>query len=173
MDVTTPGGAGGHAFSTTTQGALPRFLSPLQAQGFLGRLLAQLWAASCEALARQRRLSPLDARHAEALLHFGRLIGNTDMHSGNLGLFVAQDDLAKGRFTLAPVHDMLPMRWRPDAALGGAADHAPFEPDPRSAASPATGPARAFWQRLAAQAGASRALRSVAAVMADKLGAPS
>ena len=128
------------------------------------------WAASCEALARQRRLSPLDARRAEALLHFGRLIGNTDMHSGNLGLFVALQDLARGRFTLAPVYDMLPMRWRPDAALGGAADYAPFEPDPRSAASPAVGPARAFWQRLAAQAGASRALRSVAAVMADKLG---
>jgi hypothetical protein len=130
------------------------------------------WAASCEALARQRRLSPLDARRAEALLHFGRLIGNTDMHSGNLGLFVAQEDLAKGRFTLAPVYDMLPMRWRPDAALGGAADYAPFEPDPRSAASPAAGPARVFWQRLAVQAGASRALRRVAEVMANKLGAP-
>lgn len=127
------------------------------------------WAASCEALARQRRLSPLDARRAEALLHFGRLIGNTDMHSGNLGLFVAPEDLAKGRFTLAPVYDMLPMRWRPDAALGGAADYMPFEPDARSVGSPAAGPARVFWQRLAAHTGASRALRGVAAVMADKL----
>lgn len=129
------------------------------------------WAASCEALARQRRLSPLDARRAEALLHFGRLIGNTDMHSGNLGLFVAPEDWPKGRFTLAPVYDMLPMRWRPDAALGGAADYAPFEPDARSVGSPAAGPARVFWQRLAGHAGASRALRGVAATMADKLGA--
>ena len=129
------------------------------------------WAASCEALARQRRLSPLDARRAEALLHFGRLIGNTDMHSANLGFFVAPEDWAKGRFTLAPVYDMLPMRWRPDAALGGAADYAPFEPDARSVGGAAAGPARVFWQRLAGHAGASRALRGVAATMADKLGA--
>jgi hypothetical protein len=131
------------------------------------------WAASCEALARQRRLSPLDARRAEALLHFGRLIGNTDMHSGNLGFFVAPEDLAKGRFRLAPVYDMLPMRWRPDAVLGGAADYSPFEPDARSLGSPAAGPARVFWQRLAALDGASRALRGVAAAMADKLRGPS
>ena len=129
------------------------------------------WAASCEALARQRRLPALHARRAEALLHFGRLIGNTDMHSGNLGLFVAPDDLAKGRFTLAPVYDMLPMRWRPDAALGGAADYAPFEPDPRSVGSAAAGPAKVFWARLAAQPRVSRALRQVAAQMAQRLSA--
>jgi hypothetical protein len=128
------------------------------------------WAASTEALARQRRLPALDARRAEALLHFGRLIGNTDMHSGNLGLFVAPRDLAKGRFTLAPVYDMLPMRWRPEAALGGAADYTPFEPDARSAVSAARAPARDFWQRLAAHDRASRALRGVAAQMADRLG---
>jgi len=127
------------------------------------------WAASCEALARQRRLPALDARRAEALLHFGRLIGNTDMHSGNLGLFVAPEDLAKGRFTLAPVYDMLPMRWRPDAALGGAADYAPFEPDLRSAGSAAAGPATVFWERLAVNGPVSQALRQVAAQMARRL----
>jgi hypothetical protein len=129
------------------------------------------WAASTEALARQRRLPQLDARRAEALLHFGRLIGNTDMHSGNLGLFVEPDDLAKGRFTLAPVYDMLPMRWRPDAALGGAADYAPFEPDPRSVGSAAAGPAKVFWARLASHAGVSRALKQVAGQMAQRLSA--
>lgn len=46
------------------------------------------WAATCAALARQRRLSELDAQRAAALLAFGRLTGNSDMHSGNLGLFV-------------------------------------------------------------------------------------
>ena len=129
------------------------------------------WAASTEALARQRRLPALDASRAEALLHFGRLIGNTDMHSGNLGLFVAPTDLAKGRFTLAPVYDMLPMRWRPDAALGGAADYAPFEPDPRSVGSAAAGPAQVFWNRLAEMPQASRALRLVAGQMAQRLSA--
>ena len=129
------------------------------------------WATSCEALARQRRLPALDARRAEALLHFGRLIGNTDMHAGNLGLFVAREDLARGRFTLAPVYDMLPMRWRPDAAMGGAPDYTPFQPDPRSAGSAAVGPATVFWNRLTQHAPVSRALRQVARQMADRLSA--
>lgn len=127
------------------------------------------WAASCEALARQRRLSALDARRAEALLHFGRLIGNTDMHAGNLGLFTTLADLGKGRFTLAPVYDMLPMRWRPDAALGGAADYAPFEPDARSLGSPARGPAVNYWERLAAHEGVSQGLRQLSDLMAHRL----
>lgn len=41
-------------------------------------------------------LAPLRAR--------GQLIGNTDMHSGNLGVMVAAADLGPGRFTLAPVY---------------------------------------------------------------------
>ncbi len=127
------------------------------------------WAASCEALARQRRLSPLDARRAEALLHFGRLIGNTDMHAGNLGQFAALADLSKGRFTLAPVYDMLPMRWRPDASLGGMADYAPFEPDERSLRSAARERAAQYWQRLATDKDVSKGLRQVSAQMAQRL----
>lgn len=40
---------------------------------------------------------------------FGRLIGNTDMHAGNLSFQPA----AGGRLRLAPVYDMLPMAWAP------------------------------------------------------------
>lgn len=125
----------------------------------------QHWGASCQALERQRRLPPGAGAQAEALLHFGRLIGNTDMHFGNLSLAVAPGDVARGRFTLAPVYDMLPMRWRPDAALG-LADYAAFTPDDLALASPARAPARVFWQRLAAQAAVSTALRQVADEMA-------
>ena len=50
----------------------------------------QHWAATCSALVQQRRL-PAEAAWA---------------------------DLAHGRFTLAPVCDMLPMRWRPDPQSG-------------------------------------------------------
>ena len=40
---------------------------------------------------------------------FGRLIGNTDMHSGNLSFY-----LSGGRVQgLAPTYDMLPMRYVP------------------------------------------------------------
>lgn len=127
------------------------------------------WAASCEALARQRRLSAVDAMRAAALLQFGRLIGNTDMHSGNLGLVVQPQDLAKGRFSLAPVYDMLPMRWRPDALLGGTPDYGPFEPDALSSASAAAVPAIDFWSRLASLDVVSRTLREVAAEMAWRI----
>jgi hypothetical protein len=127
------------------------------------------WAASCEQLVRQKRLSPADADTAALLWHFGRLIGNTDMHLGNLGLLVDKDGLAKGRFQLAPVYDMLSMRWRPDPAYGGAADYAPFEPDMISAASPARALAHAFWLELASLDEVSAALRKVAGVMAQRL----
>jgi hypothetical protein len=127
------------------------------------------WTATCAALARQRRLPPLDAERAAALRHFGRLIGNTDMHGGNLGLFVEPQHLASGRFALAPVYDMLPMRWRPDPATGGNPDYAPFEPDAASAASSAAIPARDFWKRLADHAGVSKALRRTATAMAARL----
>jgi len=127
------------------------------------------WSATCAALARQRRLSTLEADQATALLQFGRLIGNADMHSGNLALLVKTEDLAKGRFTLAPVYDMLPMRWRPDAALGGAPDYSGFELDALSTAGPARTVAQAFWTRLSGHDKVSRKLRSVAGEMAERL----
>jgi HipA-like C-terminal domain len=126
------------------------------------------WGATCDALARQRRLSTEDAARATALLQFGRLIGNSDMHAGNLGLVVRAEDLSKGRFSLAPVYDMLPMRWRPDPAIG-VQDYSPFEPDAASASGPAVGPAHEFWARLAAHQHVSRALRKVAGDMARRL----
>ena len=127
------------------------------------------WGATCSALARQRRLPAEDAARATALLQFGRLIGNTDMHSGNLALIVAPEDLRKGRFSLAPVYDMLPMRWKPDASLGGAADYSAFEPDPVSAGGPAARPAQEFWAQLSTHERVSRALRQVAGEMAKRI----
>lgn len=130
------------------------------------------WPRTAEGLATQRRLSPLDAARAQALWDFGRLIGNTDMHGGNLALWVAGDDLPgllKGRFTLAPVYDMLPMRWRPDASLGGAPDYGPFEPDALARSGGAREPARAFWQALAGSVDVTAKLRAVASEMAERL----
>jgi hypothetical protein len=136
------------------------------------------WAATCETLVRQGRLDAAAGEQARALLEFGRLIGNSDMHAGNLSLFVELQSLAGagasasqgwGRFSLAPVYDMLPMRWRPDPMLGGAADYTAFEPDAISASGPARAPAAAFWSRLSEQAAVGKALRLVAAEMARRL----
>jgi serine/threonine protein kinase HipA of HipAB toxin-antitoxin module len=130
------------------------------------------WAASSAALARQGRLPDADHHTIATLLAFGRLIGNCDMHAGNLALFVALDDLRRGRFRLAPAYDMLPMRWRPSASLGGNPDYAPFEPDQASLSSPAAAIAADYWQALAGHDGVSAALREVAAAMGARLLAP-
>ena len=71
------------------------------------------WADTCDALVTQRRLSQEDSFTVRVLLEYGRLIGNTDMHFGNLSLF-APDVSSAARFTLAPAYDMLPMCYRPD-----------------------------------------------------------
>ena len=84
------------------------------------------------------------------------------MHFGNLGLWA--DDPAKAVFSLAPLYDMLPMRWRPDTYTG-LGQYTPFELTPVSHA-PSVDLARQFWQRLAKHEPVSQALRSVANTMA-------
>jgi HipA-like C-terminal domain len=128
----------------------------------------QHWAATCDALAAQRRLSADAAAQVRALLHFGRLIGNSDMHFGNLSLFVAPADAARGRFTLAPVYDMLPMRWRPDVATG-AFDWLPFTPEPIDLQSSARPVAQAFWRRVAAHTALSAGFRALAREMSARM----
>ena len=132
----------------------------------------QNWPATCDALVLQRRLTPLDAAAVRALFDFGRLIGNTDMHFGNLSLWA--DDPAAGRFALAPLYDMLPMRWRTDG-YQGLQDYAPFEPPPnltRPVAADGLSPrtvATEFWRRASRHAPLSRALRAVAREMAARV----
>ncbi len=47
---------------------------------------------------------------------FGQLIGNTDMHDGNLSFLPTQKETGKGNttvFKVAPIYDMLPMNYAP------------------------------------------------------------
>ena len=46
------------------------------------------------------------------LWHFGQLIGNTDMHDGNLSFTPIERGLA-----LAPIYDMLPMMHAPQRGI--------------------------------------------------------
>jgi HipA-like C-terminal domain len=131
----------------------------------------QNWAATCDALALQKRLDPLDADAARALYDFGHLIGNTDMHFGNLSLWV--DNPASGEFSLAPVYDMLPMRWRTDG-FHGLQDYTAFEPlhgrvSPADATVSPRSVAQAFWRRASTHAPLSAAFRQVASTMAQRL----
>jgi hypothetical protein len=161
-------------------------LPPREAQRFEGRRHAvplhavhdafvsgprQHWAATAQALVRQRRLPAEAGAQVEALLRFGRLIGNSDMHFGNLSLWVEPADVAAGRFTLAPMYDMLPMRWRPDLQAG-ALDLWPFSPEPVDLQSAALPVACAFWSAAAGCAHLSRGFRGLARQMIDKLEDP-
>lgn len=80
----------------------------------------QNWAATCDKLADLGHLPHQDAQTVHVLLYFGRLIGNTDMHFGNLSLAVNDmSKLANPKFSLAPCYDMLTMAYKPNAFTDG------------------------------------------------------
>jgi len=80
---------------------------------FVGQATAP-WASIVERLAADGHVRPEAVEGAALLWAFGTLIGNTDMHSGNLS-FVG----SHGRpYQLAPAYDMLPMGFAPRS--GGA-----------------------------------------------------
>lgn len=127
----------------------------------------QSWASTCAQLAAQQQLDKDDAALVKTVHHFGRLIGNTDMHSGNLSLLVDKAKLARPRFKMAPIYDMLSMRWRPDM-VSGAADYSAFEPNALSLQSSARGMAHSFWRALANCRDVSNDLRRIADIMAER-----
>lgn len=132
----------------------------------------QHWAASADVLSMQRRVSAEDAQRVRLWRAFGRLIGNSDMHFGNLSLWA--DEPASGRFSLAPCYDMLPMCYRPDL------QRSDFGPTPIEPATPtlpdaAVWPealrlARTFWRGVADHRPCSAAFREVAEQNAARLG---
>jgi hypothetical protein len=127
------------------------------------------WSSTAASLARRNRLSADDASRVADLLHFGRLIGNTDMHSGNLSFFVDLDKIENGHLALAPAYDMLPMRWKPNIVLRESMEYSPFVPDDRALGSPVATAALDFWRRLSDHGAVSQGLREVAAEMAKRI----
>jgi len=126
------------------------------------------WTATCEVLESRRRLPRGSAAVVADLQRFGRLVGNSDMHFGNLSLFVEREDVARGRFTLAPVYDMLPMRWRPDAA-SGSLDLWPITPELDDVESDSALLALEFWGRFASTDAVSAEFRRLAAEMGQRI----
>ena len=70
------------------------------------------WIRSARSLLAHSRISQRDLERIRRIEIFGRLIGNTDMHPGNLSFFLSFD----GPLVLAPIYDMLPMMYAPTAA---------------------------------------------------------
>jgi hypothetical protein len=68
------------------------------------------WTAAAERLRNTAWISTGDADKLSLLWWFGNLIGNTDMHYGNVSLYLSKNQPLE----LAPAYDMLPMLYRPD-----------------------------------------------------------
>jgi hypothetical protein len=69
------------------------------------------WPEIASALAREKIIAPEAVDGAGLLWAFGTLIGNTDMHSGNLS-FKSEHGQP---YRLAPAYDMTPMAFAPTA----------------------------------------------------------
>ena len=100
---------------------------------------------------------------------FGELIGNTDMHAGNLSFWL--DDALP--FRVAPTYDMLPMLWAP--GLQGEIVPRNFAPAPPLPAAldawrEAAVWAAAFWDRVAAEPRLSEEFQGFARAAASTLG---
>ena len=89
------------------------------------------WPTICRELAQHQIIIPQAAEHAALLWAFGTLIGNSDMHGGNLS-FINES----GRpYALAPVYDMTPMAFAPRS--GGGLPESLAAPDLRADIAPA------------------------------------
>src|SRR5690606_27778811 len=104
-----------------------------------------------ELLAAAGMITPHTADQMAVLHWFGRFIGNSDMHAGNLGFHLTDS----GPLALAPAYDMLPMYLAP-SRTGAVRPAQPLSLSPPERAGQ-TGPiARAaevavrFWERVAA-----------------------
>ena len=72
------------------------------------------WPVIARILADDRQIHPEAAEGANILWAFGTLIGNSDMHNGNLS-FIAEH----GRpYSIAPAYDMTPMAFAPSTGGG-------------------------------------------------------
>lgn len=121
------------------------------------------WLAGAEPLHAQGLIDAKDLDRIRLLHAFGRLIGNNDMHHGNLS-FYAEPQRAALR--LAPIYDMLPMHYRP--AVSGLVRETPFDippPDPhhRSIWAQAAALAEEFWAIAARDPRLSEAFAAVCA----------
>lgn len=130
---------------------------------------ARDWSLAGERLAADGWITAATAAQMARLYWFGRLIGNSDMHAGNLGFHLVD----AGPLALAPAYDMLPMSLAP-SRTGAVREAAPLRPEapdrvgqfPHVAV--AAQAAIGFWERVAGSGRIeSAALRRLALLNRD------
>lgn len=135
-------------------------LSALDA-AFFGQLQTP-WTAAADRLQDAGWLTSPDADQLKLLWWFGTLIGNTDMHYGNIALFLDR----QRPLSLAPAYDMLPMLYRPNAE-GELPERILTPPPPPPEVIPlwarASAMAETFWMRVAETQQVSPPFRQIAA----------
>jgi len=126
------------------------------------------WIAAAKELREAGWISKEDAGRLALVWWFGNLIGNSDMHQGNVSLFLDR----KRPLSLAPVYDMNPMLYRPDAE-GGLPERlfAPSPPHPESMSAwlAALALAETFWLTLAGSSPVSAGFKAIAGRNGDLL----
>lgn len=137
--------------------------------------LATDWSRIAAALVQSGILSETVYHQVQQLHSFGALIGNSDMHPGNLSFFVDDVTRANPVYTLAPVYDMLPMSLapRPSGQIPDAL------PTPRIGVNPPLEIwkemlplAIRYWQQVAAHPGVADDVREMARRQAGILSGP-
>lgn len=127
------------------------------------------WTRTAAALRQQKRLDPMVVGDIQCLELFGKFIGNTDMHQGNLSCFTENFQ----HFRLAPIYDMVPMLFSP-SSQGEVAVKAldPPMPTPENVRTweKARAMAGGFWQAAAEHPLISADFRPVAQECAGILG---
>jgi hypothetical protein len=126
------------------------------------------WILLARSLAAMALLDDEQVQQVARMWWFGRLIGNTDMHTGNLSF------VPHGRLTIAPAYDMLPMMHGPLA--GGEVPARGFDmtnnlprPEDRTAWQQALAAAQIFWQQVLVDARISEGFKQVARQHAQQL----
>ena len=89
-------------------GRLPLYSLMTITSEFVG--YCETWRDAAEQLQDEQLIIQEDVDSLRWLNDFGTLIGNTDMHLGNISLIPGKTD-----FELAPIYDMTPMYYRPKA----------------------------------------------------------
>ncbi|OAM88925.1 type II toxin-antitoxin system HipA family toxin YjjJ [Termitidicoccus mucosus] len=129
------------------------------------------WVDAARQMEADGLLNGADAQTICRLWCFGTLIGNSDMHFGNLSLWWHD----KAPLALAPIYDMLPMIFAPSTQ--GEIVERPF-PIPNRDAAPAedwavaTRWAVAFWSAVVADLRFSETFRGLAANALERVSAP-
>ena len=156
-------------FDRTRDGGRRGFVS-LEAfdSAFFGQI-DRSWDEAAGGYARTGWLSSGDAERLSLLWWFGTLIGNTDMHYGNAGVYLGETRPLE----LAPTYDMVPMRYRPDIE-GRLPDETLMvsmpPPEAHACWARAAQLACRFWERVARAESASELFRNIALRNAERIG---